>query len=146
MGNTENIANDAPEEVPSRPPHKASRRREKIAEADDEAPEEVSTMHRQESGEADAYFWQDPSKRQALGVLREESAKRRRRRDAGSQLEKDGITLVKLGSGPVASLTSQVPAVASPRDFLSQEMFGRRKRRRTATDRKDRNVLGRMGT
>mmetsp|Transcript_62280 Transcript_62280/g.96822 ORF Transcript_62280/g.96822 Transcript_62280/m.96822 type:complete len:191 (-) Transcript_62280:37-609(-) len=115
-------------------------------DSDDDGPPEQVTTARGATANAE-FFWQEPEKRKVLGALRDNAAKRRRKNEASnSRLEKDGVVLARLSEKSVASTVGVPAAAKTPSDFLSQELFGRRKRKRSAFDRNDRNSLGRMGS
>eukprot|EP00931_Biecheleriopsis_adriatica_P062869 TRINITY_DN37977_c0_g1_i2.p2 TRINITY_DN37977_c0_g1~~TRINITY_DN37977_c0_g1_i2.p2 ORF type:complete len:225 (+),score=67.09 TRINITY_DN37977_c0_g1_i2:28-675(+) len=83
------------------------------------------------------YAWQDPENKEALNSLKEQEAAKRRRRTGNTRLEKDGVVLVREGAAQ-----APVDADLAAADFFAEELFSRRKRKRTMADRYDRNVLG----
>mmetsp|Transcript_47058 Transcript_47058/g.87988 ORF Transcript_47058/g.87988 Transcript_47058/m.87988 type:complete len:200 (-) Transcript_47058:26-625(-) len=137
---------------------------EGAADDDDGPPEEVTTRLGVEEGveeEADAdaapakkptgkartnakdsetakkskYLWEDPANQELLQALRQEDQERRKRPSLTSKMEKDGVTLLADDACPAAH-------DRSASDFLQEELFGGRKRKRTVNDRHDRNILG----
>eukprot|EP00747_Dinoflagellata_sp_TGD_P168203 gnl/TRDRNA2_/TRDRNA2_194042_c0_seq1.p2 gnl/TRDRNA2_/TRDRNA2_194042_c0~~gnl/TRDRNA2_/TRDRNA2_194042_c0_seq1.p2 ORF type:complete len:231 (-),score=80.48 gnl/TRDRNA2_/TRDRNA2_194042_c0_seq1:47-739(-) len=105
---------------------KSSRRRKHEEELTDEKPTDPK------------YFWQDADNRKLLAQLQEKDAKRREKRQKGGVVEKDGIVLVHASD---AGVCADDRGRKQASQFLIDELFGARKRQRSATDRYDRNVL-----
>ncbi|CAJ1371235.1 unnamed protein product [Effrenium voratum] len=79
------------------------------------------------------HLWEDPENQELLGVLRQQTQERRQKRAKAARLDKDGVTL--------QDSILQAEAGQDASHFLTEELFGRRKRKRSLRDRFDRNVL-----
>eukprot|EP00434_Breviolum_minutum_P026822 symbB.v1.2.023706.t1/scaffold2183.1/size166057/10 len=84
-------------------------------------------------GKAVKYLWEDPENQELLEVLQEQTATKRKAKAARARVEKDGVTLLE-GAHEEDDAQEAV-------QFLREELFFRRKRKRSVRDRFDRNVL-----
>mmetsp|Transcript_85791 Transcript_85791/g.136295 ORF Transcript_85791/g.136295 Transcript_85791/m.136295 type:complete len:188 (+) Transcript_85791:47-610(+) len=78
------------------------------------------------------YLWEEPENQELLELLRQETETKRQAKASRARAEKDGVVLVKQGA-------DEDDLEAS--NFLKEELFSRRKRKRSVRDRFDRNVL-----
>eukprot|EP00930_Biecheleria_cincta_P073662 TRINITY_DN60940_c0_g1_i1.p1 TRINITY_DN60940_c0_g1~~TRINITY_DN60940_c0_g1_i1.p1 ORF type:complete len:204 (-),score=53.85 TRINITY_DN60940_c0_g1_i1:84-695(-) len=80
------------------------------------------------------FIWQEPETQQLLEDLRVQDEQRRQKHLSAGRTEKAGIVLVQEG-------TREALGDAKASEFLKEELFDRRKRKRSMADRLDRNVL-----
>ncbi|CAL1145643.1 unnamed protein product [Cladocopium goreaui] len=78
------------------------------------------------------YLWEEPENQELLELLRQETETKRQAKATRARVEKDGVVLIKQGA-------DEDDLEAS--NFLKEELFSRRKRKRSVRDRFDRNVL-----
>eukprot|EP00435_Cladocopium_sp_Y103_P062621 s1055_g24.t1 len=78
------------------------------------------------------YLWEEPENQELLELLRQETETKRQAKATRARVEKDGVVLIKHGA-------DEDDLEAS--NFLKEELFSRRKRKRSVRDRFDRNVL-----
>lgn len=98
--------------------------------------EDESEKDKVDSAEPDShgFFWQVPQNQKLLLGLQAASKKKKERVQS---LDKDGVRL------EYVNRARQMP-VATADDFLREELFDRRIRKRTVKTRYDRNVFGRI--
>ncbi|CAE8612996.1 unnamed protein product [Polarella glacialis] len=120
-----------PDEVTHLPKTRRGRRKGAAADGLDEAASSGT-----QSGKKAKFAWEEPENQALFETLKAEDELRRRRNLGSSRVEKNGITLVRDG-------VTQASGDAAASEFWKQEMFVRRKRKRSVDDRLDRNVLGR---
>eukprot|EP00933_Yihiella_yeosuensis_P054547 TRINITY_DN53010_c0_g1_i1.p1 TRINITY_DN53010_c0_g1~~TRINITY_DN53010_c0_g1_i1.p1 ORF type:complete len:221 (+),score=88.33 TRINITY_DN53010_c0_g1_i1:87-749(+) len=137
-------SDDAPEEVTTNRvaggAEEAAAEEEPEEAENSEAPVAKKKIRRGTRGskakKEEKYVWQDPENQELFEALREQDENRRRKDTDGRRIDKDGITLVRDG-------VAQESLSTAPADFLTEELWNRRKRKRSQIDRFDRNVLGR---
>mmetsp|Transcript_45523 Transcript_45523/g.97599 ORF Transcript_45523/g.97599 Transcript_45523/m.97599 type:complete len:227 (-) Transcript_45523:264-944(-) len=111
------------------------KRQNRSDEADDgKTPASASSA---EPGQAKSkYVWEEDENRKLLEMMRDQEATKKARRKGLDRIEKDGFVVMK------ADATLEGEGAGSAINFLTQELFHRRKRARTADDKFDRNSLG----